>query len=97
MRHIARYVQCLALLIVLFGSTRAGSLLSPDGKMALLSYKDGQIRLLDLESEKVIRAYSGHVGFAIALAFSPDEKTFLSGGEDRTVMKFTPSELLCAP
>jgi WD40 repeat protein len=40
---------------------------------------------LDLASERVIHSYSGPVGFAIALAFSPDEKTFLSGGEDGTV------------
>lgn len=60
-------------------------MLSPDGKTALVSLKEGQIQLWDLAAGRVVRVFSGHTGYVSALAFSPDEKSFLSGGEDGTV------------
>lgn len=66
-------------------SARAESLLSPDGKTALVSHKQGQLQLWDLAAGRVVCAFNGHTGSITALAFSPDEKTILSGGEDGTV------------
>jgi TonB family protein len=85
MKHLARYFQSLALLIILFGSVQAESVLSPEGKTALVSGAQGKIQLWDLAAGRVIRVFSGHTGSVTALAFSPDAKTFLSGGEDGTV------------
>jgi WD40 repeat protein len=74
MKHLARYFQSLALLIFLCGSVHAESVLSPDGKAALVSHKEGQVRLWDLAAGRVIRVFSGHMGSITALAFSSDGK-----------------------
>jgi WD40 repeat protein len=85
MSYLTRYVSSLALLVALSGAACAESVLSPDGKAALVSHREGQVRLWDLTAGRVVRVFTGHTGSVTALAFSPDAKTFLSGGEDGTV------------
>ncbi|HEV3081266.1 MAG TPA: WD40 repeat domain-containing protein, partial [Gemmataceae bacterium] len=70
---------------------------SPDGKKALsgcagqiqpnlsLGANSRTIRLLDLDTAKLIRSFNGHQGGIWGLAFSPDGKQFVSCGEDGTV------------
>jgi len=65
---------------------------SPDGKQALtgagfhnnrkdgkITYFDTTVRLWDLESGKVVRAFEGHESNVMAVAFSPDGRRVVSG------------------
>ena len=60
--------------------------LSPDGKKAVISGGPGyRCVLIDLETKKEIRSFTGHTAAVHALAFSPDGTRLLSGSDDRTV------------
>jgi WD40 repeat protein len=59
---------------------------APDGRTAVISMPDGNLRLLDAESGKPIRQARGHVNGTAGLAFSPDGKTLASlGSLDNTI------------
>jgi len=46
---------------------------------------DKTLALLDVSSGKKIKTFKGHVGAVYAVAFSPDGKNIVSGGDDGTV------------
>ncbi len=62
--------------------------LAPDGNHAAVGCDDGTIRLVDLATEKEVRAFSGHEGGVNSVAFSLDGNAILSGGEDGVVLAF---------
>jgi WD40 repeat protein len=61
--------------------------ISPDGSKILSSSTDGTIILWDMSDGTPLRAFEGHDGFAYCTAFSPDGKTFVSGGGDDMLIK----------
>jgi WD40 repeat protein len=60
---------------------------SPDGKLQALIDRD-TIKLVDKATGKEVRAMKGHVGAVTAVAFTPDGKALLSGGNDKTVLSW---------
>jgi WD40 repeat protein len=58
---------------------------SPDNKLLALGGEDGNIRLLDAASGKIIRNIKAHTQPILALAFTPDGKTLASASKDQTV------------
>jgi WD40 repeat protein len=67
---------------------------SPDGRFILFAAGTAPIRLLDWKQKRLVASFTGHVrerngvkteGGVTALAFTPDGRHALSGGEDRTV------------
>jgi WD40 repeat protein len=60
--------------------------LSPDGKsFAAVVLDKPTIHLWDAGTGKELKTFEGHEGEVTALTFSPDGKSLLSGGSDRTV------------
>ncbi|MBK9711505.1 MAG: protein kinase [Kouleothrix sp.] len=59
---------------------------SPDETMALSGGRNDKVAILwDLKSGSEIRRFAGHKGRIRQVAFLPDGKSFLTGGEDGTV------------
>lgn len=56
--------------------------LNQDHTQAISSSRDGQVVLWDLASGKPLRLLEGHSGAVRSVAFSPDGKKALSGGEN---------------
>jgi len=50
--------------------------------------EDNVVNLIETSSGKVIRELAGHRGQIMALAFSADDKTLLSGSQDRTLRQW---------
>jgi RNA polymerase sigma factor (sigma-70 family) len=58
---------------------------SPDGKLLASADADWKVRLLEVETEKVLQTLDGHTSVILAVAFAPDGKTLVSGSFDETV------------
>jgi WD40 repeat protein len=62
---------------------------SPDGKRLLIGYagdKAGRlVRLLDVETHRVLRSFEGHTGTVVGVAFAPDGKSGISADSDGTI------------
>jgi len=57
---------------------------SPDGKKAVSGgYKE--VKLWNIADESLITIFEGHSDYVLAVAYSPDEQTILSGSADKTV------------
>jgi WD40 repeat protein/serine/threonine protein kinase/DNA-binding SARP family transcriptional activator len=59
---------------------------SPDGRAALAGLGNGNIILLDIETGKTLRTFTGHTQGVEKVVFSPDGQTALSGGCDAQVI-----------
>jgi WD40 repeat protein/serine/threonine protein kinase len=66
------------------GSTSGDVVVSPDGRRILSATVDGRLTLADLR-EGTIRAIGRPEGRILAVAFSPDGRYALSGGQDRII------------
>jgi WD40 repeat protein len=58
---------------------------SPDRRTAALGHKSGKIRLLGIETGKVLGTYEGHHDAVLSLTFAPDGRSFASGGRDKEI------------
>ena len=69
------------------GSTSPERVTSPDGSMIADRgrYGDACVKIIDAQSNTVIRRLEGHPGIVRALAFSPDGKLIASGSDDKIV------------
>ena len=65
---------------------RLGVAFSPDGQtLAYTENEAGDIVLWNVRGQSVVRRLKGHSGYVTALAFTPDGRLLVSGGNDRTV------------
>src|SRR5262249_47263828 len=60
--------------------------LSPDGRTIALAGGAGTIGLRDLYTDEELGALEGHKGAVLALAFTPDGRKLISGGDDTAVL-----------
>jgi WD40 repeat protein len=58
---------------------------SRDGKRVACGVRNGRIRVVDIESEKVVDTLMGHDGEVTSLAFSADGKRIVTAGKDGTI------------
>jgi WD40 repeat protein len=58
---------------------------SPNNRWVATANKEGTIMIFDLVNGKQVTTLSGHQGWVLSLAFSPDGNTLYSGAEDKTV------------
>lgn len=56
-----------------------------DGKRVLVCMDKDHSRLLQVSNGKELQRFDGHRGYAMAMAFSGDEKRIVTGGVDKTV------------
>lgn len=66
---------------------------SPNNRWIATANKEGNIMLFDATNGKQITSLSGHKGWVLSLAFSPDSEILYSGGEDKLVKIWNLSDL----
>jgi WD40 repeat protein len=59
--------------------------LTPDGLYAVLGCQDGKIRVLDLDSGKILRVMGGHKGMIREIMVTPDGRHVITAAEDKTI------------
>jgi WD40 repeat protein len=58
---------------------------SPDGKYLASSSADRFVRVVDLASGKIARAFEGHTSYVLGVAWKSDSRTLASAGADNVV------------
>ncbi|AIE76026.1 MULTISPECIES: WD40 repeat domain-containing protein [unclassified Synechocystis] len=58
---------------------------SPDSRWVATANKEGNIMIFDLVNGKQVTTLTGHKGWVLSLAFSPEGNILYSGAEDKTV------------
>jgi WD40 repeat protein len=61
---------------------------SEDGKLLVSGSEDGMIRIWDMNSGEVLRAFQGHHHPVTSIAISPDNHTLVSGCKDGTLRQW---------
>lgn len=59
---------------------------SPDRNLLAVSHGDGPINLWDIETQTIIKSFTGHKWTVKSIAFAPDGKTFASGSIDGSIL-----------
>ncbi len=59
---------------------------SPDGNILAVSHGDGPINLWDIETQTIIKSFTGHKWTVKSIAFAPDGKTLASGSVDGSIL-----------
>lgn len=59
--------------------------LAPDGRLAAIGDKAGNVVLYGIATGKIIKTIRAHQGWVLSVAFSPDGKFLFSSGEDKIV------------
>jgi WD40 repeat protein len=58
---------------------------SPDGKYLASSSADRFVRVLDLATGKIVRAFEGHTSYVLGVAWKADSRTLASAGADNVI------------
>lgn len=58
---------------------------SPDGKLLVIGYEQGDLKILDSETKSELATLKGHERSLTNLAFSPDSKLLVSASEDKRI------------
>ncbi len=58
---------------------------SPDGKYLASSSADRFVRVLDLETGKIVKAFEGHTSYVLDVAWKSDSRTLASAGADNVI------------
>jgi len=58
--------------------------ITPDGKTAVLALNK-TLKVLDIESDRVLKTLDGHSSVVLAVAIAPDGKTAISASYDKTL------------
>jgi WD40 repeat protein len=59
-----------------------GAVFSPDGRQLAVALADGRIEIWGTENQNLLYNLNGHRGLVNSMAFRPDGKLLLSGGQD---------------
>ncbi|KZS90026.1 WD40 repeat-like protein [Sistotremastrum niveocremeum HHB9708] len=65
---------------------------SPDARYVAVISEDGYLRIIDVEHEDLIDCYASYFGALTCVAWSPDSRFILTGGQDDLVTIFSPAE-----
>lgn len=65
---------------------------SPDVRYVAVVSEDGCLKVIDAFSEKLIDTYSSYFGYLTTVAWSPDGRFILTGGQDDLITIVSPSE-----
>src|SRR5262249_35117730 len=63
-----------------------GVAFAPDGRSLAASYQDQSVRLWEVVSGRERASFTGHAGFVMASAYSPDGTLLVTGGTDRRAL-----------
>jgi WD40 repeat protein/energy-coupling factor transporter ATP-binding protein EcfA2 len=66
---------------------------SPDGKWIVTGDEKGIVKIVELETNRVIKELKGQKGRISSVAFSPDGKLLAAGSFDKTIQMWVVSEL----
>ena len=58
---------------------------SPDRRIAAIGHHTGRIRLLEIDSGKILGTYDGHRDAVLSVTFAPGGAQFASGSRDKTI------------
>jgi WD40 repeat protein len=68
-----------------FGMVFAGIAFSPDGTLLATGDAEGELRLWEVATGKLVVNFAGHLGWVWSLAFSPDGQLLASCSSDKTI------------
>ncbi|WFC93939.1 hypothetical protein MBRA1_000565 [Malassezia brasiliensis] len=65
---------------------------SPTNTQAAITAEDGIMRIVDLDSETLVRSFASYFGGFTSVAWSPDGRLVLTGGQDDLLTLWAPHE-----
>ncbi|MEH2165100.1 MAG: NB-ARC domain-containing protein [Nostoc sp.] len=68
-----------------FGMVFAGIAFSPDGTLLATGDAEGELRLWEVATGKLVVNFAGHLGWVWSVAFSPDGQLLASCSSDKTI------------
>jgi eukaryotic-like serine/threonine-protein kinase len=58
---------------------------SSDRRIAAIGHRTGSIRLIEIDSGKILGTYEGHRDAVLSVVFAPGDTQFVSGSRDKTI------------